>query len=167
MVNASVQDSAIFQRIDLFWRHLKAKKMHRRGFVRSGAIEILVGDRHDAIEIADLQPHLVFNPNHLSEANGALRRVRDFDHERRLPIVTVRNERVVSAELFFDSFRLKDSLNAQHLLNLVADGGGIFEVEPGVLAQRQLPVFLVCHDLGPKVRALGGVFLKAPKVITR
>ena len=141
--------------------------MDRGGFVRSGAIKVLVGNRHDAVEIANLQPDLIFNSDHLPKPNGALRRVGDLDHERRLPVMAVRNERVVGAELFFDTLCLKDSLNAQHLLNLVANGGRIFEVEPGVFAQRQLPVFLVGHDLGPKVRALGGVFLKAPKVITR
>ena len=125
--------------------------MDRRGFVRSGAVEVLVGYRHDAIEITDLQPHLVFNADHLPKPNGALCRVGDFNHECRLPVMAVGNEWVVGAELLFDTLCLKDSLNAQHFLNLVANSGGIFEVESGVFAQRQLPVFLVSHHLGPKV----------------
>ena len=129
VINAGAKGGAIFQCIDLPGV-TSAQKMYRGGFIRGGSIKILVGNRYYAVEVANLKPNLIFNTNHLSEAMGALRRVRDFDHESRTSCDR-RNEWVVCAQLFFNSFCLKNSLNAKHLLNLVADGG-IREVEPGV-----------------------------------
>ena len=80
--------------------------------------------------------------------------------------MTVGNERVVGVKLLLDSFGLEYALNAQHFLNLVSNGRGVFKVKPNVLTQRQLPVLLVRHDFGAKVSALCRVFLKAPQIIS-
>ena len=80
--------------------------------------------------------------------------------------MTVWYQRVVGAEFLFNTFCFEYALNAQHFLNLVTDGFLVFKVKPGVLAQRELTIFLVGHDFSSEVGALRGVFLKAPQIIS-
>ena len=141
--------------------------MYRGGFIGRGSVEVFICNRDNPIQFTHLQPHLIFNTNHLSKTNSALCRVWDFDHKSRFPVLPVRYERVVGAQLFLYALWFEHPLDTQHFLNLVANGGGVFEVQTRVLPQSKLSVFLMRHYLSTKIRSSGRIFLEAPEVISR
>ena len=104
--------------------------------------------------------------NHFSQPDSPLRRVGDFDHESRLPVVAIGNQGIVGTELLFNSLCFKDALDSQHLLNLIANRRGVLKIESRVLSQSKLTILFVSHYLGTEVGASGRILLKAPQVIT-
>ena len=129
--------------------------MHRGSFIRGSAVQVLIRDGNDAIHVTHLEPHLIFDADHLAESDGALRRIWNLDHKGRLPIMAIRDKGVVGAELLFNAFSFKYSLDAKHFLDLIANRCRIFKVEPHVLTKGQLSVFFVRHNLCAEVCAPG------------
>ena len=115
--------------------------------------------------VAYLHPHLVFDTGHLCQSDPAFFGVAVLDHEGRLPVTAVRDQRVVGGQFFLNFRRLKYALDAQHFLHLVLHSDRVFEVQGCVFAQVDLAVFLVRDNLIAKVRTLFGVLLKAPQVV--
>src|SRR5690606_3387456 len=95
----------------------------------------------------DLDIEVVLDAGEADECLAPLLDVRKLDHERRLEVASVRNERVVCRELLLDRLGLENSLDAQHLLYLILDRQPILEVQRCIGAELDLPVLLVLERL--------------------
>ena len=155
MVYAGIKNGAVLQCIDLLRRDFETHEVHGSGLIGSGAIEVLIGNRDDAVHVTDLKPYLIFDTNHLAESHRTLCGIRYLNHKCRFPIMAIGDERIIRAEFLLNTLSFKYALYAEHFLNLIADGGCILEVEPNMLAEGQLSVFFVRHHLCAEVRAPG------------
>ena len=74
MIDPDRESRAFFERLGRCLAELEAQKMHRRGFLLIRPIEILVGNRPDALMALGSEPHLVLDADQLCELLGALLR---------------------------------------------------------------------------------------------
>ena len=84
---------------------------------------------HTGGEPPDPGPDPILDADQAAEGNPAFVLVVELDHERRLPVGAVRNERVVGIELGFDLRRLEYPFGAEDFLHLVLHGQAILEVQ--------------------------------------
>ena len=91
------------------------------------ALQILVRDRVNARRVSDLNPYPVFDPFQVGERLLAFLDVLIFDQQCRLPVKSVRHQRVVSIELVLDRLFLECLFDPQYLLNLVTNRKLVFE----------------------------------------
>src|SRR5690606_36161556 len=124
-------------------RELEADEVHGRGLPLLGPLEILVRDPGHPPDAFDLDVEVVLDPGETDQRLAPLLDVRKLDHERRLEVAAVRDERVVRRELLLDGLGLEDPLDAQHLLDLVLHREAVLEIERRVRAERHLTVLLV------------------------
>ena len=145
---------------------LEAQEVHRRRLLFGGPLEVLVRDRPHGSRVAHLRPDPVLDADHPAEGGPALVLVVELDHERRLPVRAVRDERVVGIELGLDLRRLEDPLGAEDLLHLVVHGEAVLEVEGRVGADRQPARALVPEHPLAERGAFGRVALEAQEVFS-
>ena len=124
--------------------------------------EIFVRNRVDRFAGADPDPHAMFDIDHLRERGAAFCDVLVLDHERRFPVVTVGDQRVVRGDLFGDAGGFEDAFDAQHFLDLIFHRHEVFEHQRRVRTERDTPRLLVFDDLGAKSGAPRRVFLQTP-----
>jgi hypothetical protein len=134
--------------------------MDRGGLLLVLALEILVGERIDGPETLDPDPDPVLDALEAREHALSFRRVGVLDHHSRLEVPPVGDERDVSLELAPDAVLLEDPLDAQHLLDLVADRQLVLEGECHVAAELDLSILLVRDHPRAEVVALPGVRLQ-------
>ena len=103
----------------------------------------------------------VFDPDQLLQHCLALRDVGKLDHERRLPVGAIGNQRIVGLEFLVDAIRLEDLFDAQHLLDLVLHGQAILEVQRCVCAEIEPAIFLVLEHFPAKLWTGLGILLEA------
>ncbi len=129
-------------------RELEAHEVHGRGLLVVLAVQVFVGDGVDARLAFDLDEHAVFHADQAGQLALALVDVGVLDHHRGLPVAAVRHQRGIGVDLVLDALLFEDLLDAQHLLDLVADGGLALELQVDVLAQRHAAQLAVRDDLG-------------------
>ena len=101
----------------------------------------------------------MFDTAHTRQCGTPLFHVFELDHEGRLKIAAIGDQRVVGPEFLFNTTRFENTLYAQHFLDLILNGQAILEIEPGIGPQRNLPVLFVRQHLGTKTRSLLGIAL--------
>ena len=140
--------------------------MHGGGFLFVVPLHVLVGDGPHRVESGDPHPHLVLDALHPGQGGAALVLVAVLQHEGRLPVAAVGDQRVVSGELLGYALGLENLLRPQHFLHLVLHGEKILEVQTGVRADVHLAVLLVGDDLGAEVVAHLGVLFEGVQFVT-
>ena len=133
------------------WDQLETQEMNGGGLVFVVALQVFIGDGVDPLAALHLQPDLVLDADHACQLLRAFPGIVVLDHKGGFPVVAVGDQRVVGFQFLVDTGGLEDLFDTQHFLDLVFDGQLVLEIEPGVLAQWQLPGFLVGHDLGAEV----------------
>ena len=160
MVDPDRERSPLLECLRHRLRKLEAQEMHRGGLLVVLALEVLVGHGVDALGTLDPDPDPVLDALEARKHALAFRRVGVLDHHRRLEVPPVGNERVVSLELGPDAVLLEDPLDAQHLLDLVADRQFVLEGKRQVAAELDLAIPLVRDHARAEVVALPGVGLQ-------
>ena len=94
-----------------------------------------------------LDKHAVFHANQLGQLALAFVDVGVLDHHGGFPVAAVWHQRSVSLDLLQDALFFEDFFDAQHLLNLVADGGFAFKLHVDVLAQPNTAQLAVRNDV--------------------
>jgi hypothetical protein len=110
-------------------------------------------------------PAAVLDAPQLRQPLAALVGVRELQQERRLPVVPVRNQRVVGIQLLLDRVGFEDALDAQHLLHLVLHRQPVFERPGRVRADGDAAVALVLDHPGAEILARRRVLLEAHQVV--
>jgi hypothetical protein len=143
MIDADGERARALQRRDHRRRQLEAQEVHRRGLLLVLAVEVLVGDREHGLLAGDADPHAVLDAAQLRERASPLLDVLVLDEHGRLEVAAVGHERVVRVELVLDARFLERLLDAQHLLDLVADGELVLEDQRHVIAEMDRARLLV------------------------
>ena len=111
-------------------------------------------------------PHPVLDPDQSGQQLPALVHIGFLDHESRLPVGAIRDERIIGGEFIFDASGFKDPFDPQHFLNLVLYGQAVLEIQGGHRPDGQLAIFLMLHDTGTKFRSQLRILFQTVKVAT-
>src|SRR5690606_13969820 len=164
MLGAELERCPALDRVLHPGRQLEPDEVHGGSLLVVAALEILVRDPRDAPDAVDLEVEVVLDSRESHEGLAPLLDVRELDHERRFEVAAVRDQRIVRGELLFDRLGLEDSLDTQHLLNLILYRQPILEVERRVRSERDLTVLLVLEDLRAKLIPQLVVLLEAVEI---
>ena len=143
---------------------LETQEMHGRGLVVVLPLQVLVGDREHPLHLADPHPAAIFDADQIAEGHAPLLGIGEFEQQRHLPVAAVGNQRVVGIELVLDPVALEDPLGAQHLEDLIADGGAVLETPGHVGADLDVAQLFVRDDLIAQPRPLERVLLEAHQI---
>ena len=144
---------------------LKAHKVHSRGFFVVFPVQVFVGDGIDAGLPFHLDKHVVLHTDQSGQLTLALIDVGVFDHHGGFPVAAIRHQRGIGLNFLQDAFFFENLFDAQHLLNLVADGDLALELQVDVLAQRHAAQLAVGNDGGLVGLAVLGVGLQRHQAV--
>ena len=118
-------------------------KVHSRRFIVFTSIKVLISNWPDLLAFANLRPDLVLNAQKLRQPLLTLCDIGVLDEHGALPVVAIRDQRVISIKLFLNACGLKNFFDAQHLLNLILNCQLVFKDKQNVIANPNPPILLV------------------------
>ena len=164
MVGADRDRSALVDRFAHGRCQFEAQPVHGRGFFLVFSLEVLVRNRAHAACACDLDIAAILDPAQVGKCHPALTGIGILDHQGRLPVAAVGNQRIVGIELLADSAWLEYALDAQHFLHLVLDRQAVLEGPRHVGADRHGARALVRDHARTKSLAALRVLLETHQV---
>jgi hypothetical protein len=165
VVDAGRQLRVTLQCLHHLGRQFESHEMNCRGLLLVGALEVLVRNRVYLVEITNAHVDPVLDTHKLMQHRLALFDIRKLDHESRLPVRAVRNQRIVGIQFLVNALGLEDAFNAQHLLHLVLHCHAVFEIQRCIRAECEPAIAFVRQHAFAKFVTLLGVRFKAKEIV--